>query len=551
MKKYEKIHPRLPELTEQMNDGRLSRREFIRYAALLGVSVGCASDIAGLVNPKPAHAAAAVQRGGILKISVPVQKIIHVTQINSIGPSNVLRQVAEYLTLTDGNNITHPYLLENWQASKDLKTWTLNLRKGIKFNNGDEFTADDVVFTMGLWLNKDLGSSFLGMMGGYLDTRGIEKVNKYQVKLHLKLPEIAVPEHLFHYPGLMMNHRTFEGNFLKNPVGTGPYTIEVYKEGQFCKLKARKDYWQKGFDGQPLPYLDGMEFIDIGTETSPQIAALARADVDLIDLGDASGIDVYGALKNDPNIKIKPVSTAQLRTMRMRVDTKPYDDNRVRMALKLCQNREKILSLAYQGQGLPGKDIHCYEGHPDYCPIATPKYDPEKAKALLTEAGYANGLDISIAVATEWKDVVRFAEILKQDSAPAGFKLNINTMPVSQYWDQWTEVPLGVTDWQHRPLGTMVFNLAYIADEDGKPVPWNETRWVDEEFSTLLKQANGTLDVIERRKIMCKLEMIQQTRGSIGIPYSRNTWSVCRKKVHGVKPHPTNYMLFNEVWKEV
>jgi peptide/nickel transport system substrate-binding protein len=96
----------------------------------------------------------------------------------------------------------------------------------------------------------------------------------------------------------------------------------------------------------------------------------------------------------------------------------------------------------------------------------------------------------------------------------------------------------------------MVLGLGYTADAEGNPVSWNETRWVDEEFNTLLEQANGTYDVEERRKIFCKLEDIQMTRGSIGIPFWRNVWMVMRKRVQGAKPHPNLYMLFNDVWLE-
>ena len=352
-----------------------------------------------------------------------------------------------------------------------------------------------------------------------------------------------MPEHLFHYPAIVLNHRTFEGDFIKRPHGTGPYTLELYREGERCIVKRRNDYWQTG-----MPYLDGMEFIDMGAEMSPQIAAIKTGELDMIDLGDAGGTDIYNALKSDPNVQILPSTTGQTRVLRMRADMKPWSDNRVRMALKLCQHREKILALAYFGQGLQGHDTHVAPKHPEYCKKTIPGYDPRRARQLLTEAGYPNGLDVDLAVGADWADVVRYAEILKQDAAAAGFRINIKIMPTSQYWEKWTEVDLGITPWTHRPLGTMVLNLAYTADDAGKPVPWNETRWVDAEFSTLLKQANGTLDVDERRKIFCKLEDIQMQRGSIGIAYWRNVWMVTRKHVMGVHGHPTLYMLFNKVW---
>jgi len=547
--KNEKVHSYIPELLEQFEKGKLTRREFLRYTALLGMSVSAASSLIGLPRAKPLYAAG-VRRGGTLRVSGAVQKVTHPAQFSWINPSNQLRQVAEYLTYTDKDNITHPYLLENWEVSDDLKTWILNLRTGVKFNNGDDFNADDVVFTMNQWLNKDVGSSLLGMVGGYLNPTGIEKTGKHQVKLHLNRPEIAVPEHLFHYPALVLNHRTFEGDFIKKPHGTGPYTLELYREGERCVVKRRHDYWQKGDDGKTLPYINSMEFIDMGTEMAPQIAAVKAGETDMIDLSDAGGTDVYQALKDDPNINVLPSTTGQTRLLRMRVDMKPWSDNRVRMALKLCQHREKILALAYFGQGLQGQDFHVSPKHPEYCKKPIPKYDPQRAKQLLKEAGYAKGLDVNLAVGNDWTDVVRYAEVLKQDAAPGGFRINIKPMPTSQYWEKWTEVDLGITPWTHRPLGTMVLNLAYVADDEDKPVPWNETRWVDKEFSRLLKKANGTLDVEERRKIFCALEEIQMTRGSIGIAWWRNVWMVARKSVRNVQSHPTLYMLFNKVWLE-
>jgi len=499
-------------------------------------------------KPVPRREAAPV-RGGTLKIASRVHKVTHPAQFSWVAPSNQLRQVAEYLTQTDENNITHPLLLEKWEASEDLKTWTLYLRKGIKHNNGDEFNADDVVFTFGQWLNEDVGSSMLGLMS-YLKPENVEKVDDYTVKLHLERPEIAVPEHLFHYPALVLNHRTFEGDFLKAPHGTGPYTLVEYSEGGRVLLKRREDYWQKGEDGEPLPYLDAMEWIDMGEDFTAWMAAIRAGEVDVLDMGDLGGIDAYLGLKDSPDITLWQAATAQVRVLRMRVDMEPWSDNNVRMALKLCQNREKIMNLAYFGQGLLGADFHVYPKHPEYCEKPIPKYDPEKAKQLLAEAGYPDGLEVNLAVGTGWPDVVSYAEVLKEDAAAAGFKININTMPNAQYWEKWTEVDLGITPWTHRPLGTMVLNLGYTADADGNPVPWNETRWVDDEFNQLLTQANGTLDVEERRKIFCQIEQIMMDRGPIGIAWWQNIHLPFRKIVHGVPAHPTAYALYNQVWKE-
>jgi peptide/nickel transport system substrate-binding protein len=547
MQDKKRLHPGIMKLKEHLRKGKISRREFIRYATLLGMSFFGAIAMAGFSLPGSASAGK-VRRGGILRVATGIQKVTHPAQFSWVEPTNILRQVAEYLTYTDKDNITHPYLLENWKAGKDLKTWTLNIRKAIKFNNGDELDAADVVFSMNQWLNKDVGSSLLGMMGGYLDPTGIEKSGSHQVKLHLKKPEIAVPEHLFHYPAMILNHKTFEGDFVKAPHGTGPYTLELYRESERAVLKRRNDYWQKGADGKPLPYMDGMQFVDMGDEMSPRIAALQAGEIDMIDLATTGGTAAYKALKDNSRVKIKPIGTAQARVLRMRVDLKPWNDNRVRMALKLCQHREKILGLAYFGQGLLGHDFHVCPKHPEYCEKPVPRYNPKKAKQLLKEAGYPKGLKVNLAVGSEWTDVVRYAEILKQDAAPAGFNVTLKTMPTSQYWEKWTEVPLGITPWTHRPLGTMVLNLAYVNDEKGNPVPWNETNWSDPEFSKLIEEANGTLDVDRRREIFCRLEQIQWETGSVGIAWWQNNWQIIADRVRDSEPHPTGYMLFNEVW---
>ena len=329
MKQKNTVHPAINDLKVDLDHGRVTRRQFLRYATLLGMSVFTAGQLAGMAWPQRALAAKPV-RGGKLRISGQVHKITHPARFSWISPSQVTRQVAEYLTWTDGRNITHPYLLRNWAAGDDLKTWTLNLRQGIKWNNGDTLTADDVVFSFNQWMNKDVGSSMLGLVGKYLDQSGIEKVDNYQIRLHLKTAEIAVPEHLFHYPAVILNHKTFEGDFIKKPVGTGAYALETYLPGERALVKRRSDYWQKGADGQSLPYIEEMEFIDMGNEMPPQIAAIKAGEIDMIDLCDSAGVDVFQVLGNDPHINMVGVTSSATRVLRMRVDVKPWDDNRVR-----------------------------------------------------------------------------------------------------------------------------------------------------------------------------------------------------------------------------
>jgi peptide/nickel transport system substrate-binding protein len=548
-------HPYIPELKELYRQGRITRREFLRNACLLGLSFAAANlfltSCGGDEEEGQTGGAAAgdITRGGTLTYGTRVLGIDHPARYSWIeGDANITRFVIEYLTFTDHDNITHPHLLESWEASDDLKTWTLNLRQNVKWSTGEPFNADDVVFTMNEWLNPDVGSSVLGLMN-YLQPTGIEKRDDHTVVLNLDSPQIAVPEHLYHYPSPILDHRTFKGDWLENPVGTGPFTLEEWSTGERVVLKARQEgYWKNGADGKPLPYLDEIICVDMGEEEQARVSGIKGGQIDVFYPEGTSGVQ---ALRDDPSVVIAQIATTQTRVLRMRVDMEPWTDVRVRNAVKLCQDRDKILKLAFFGEGITGPDCHVSPVHPEFSPMDPSPYDPEQAKALLTEAGYPDGLDVTITVGSGWEDIVSYAETLKQDAEPAGIRISINAIPNSAYWDVWTEADFAITSWTHRPLAVMVLPLAYVCDSQGTPVPWNESRWCDAEFDGLLTTAMGTLDLEERRKIMADIQKIQVERGSIGIPYWMNSWIIHTPSVKGMRAHPTNYNdTWIEAWKE-
>ncbi len=566
-KKPTDAHPYIPELQDLYRQGRVTRREFLRYATLLGMSAAAASAfVAGCGGPTPTPAAPAApaataapqptaipqptaapvaagpKRGGTFTIASRVPRIDHPARFSWIEGVNQMRQVCEYLTYTGYDNITVPWLLDRWEANADVNEWTLYLKKGIKFNNGQDFTADDVIFNLQQWLDPDIGSSMLGLMS-YLKPTNIEKVDDYTVKLYLDSPQIGVPEHLFHYPAMIVP-KTFEGDIIRQPIGTGPYLLEEYIETERCVLKRRTDYYRMGVDGQPLPYIEKLVYLDLGEDPAARTAAIRSGQVD--NIFNPNG-DEWQAVKDVPNLVVYSAPTAQTFVIRMRVDQPPWNDNRVRQALKKCLERQKMLDLAWFGNGVLAHDTHVAPVHPAYCEKPIPPYDPEGARKLLAEAGYPNGLEVELS-SQQARAEPAMAQVLKESAAAGGFNIKLNLMPSSNYWDKWTEVPLGITIWAHRPLDTMVLALAYTADAEGKPVAWNETAWVDEEFTKLLREAERTLDVEKRRAIMCKLEDIQMERGSVGIPFWTSVWYIAHKKIKNVAAHPTNYDILYEAW---
>ena len=561
-KKRNDVHPYIPELEDLYLKGKVSRREFLRMATLLGVSVAGATTFLTSCGPteeatevpveEATEAPAATEappaggpvRGGTYTASMQLQLLDHPARLSWVEGANIVRQFGEYLTETGPDNITRPYLLEKWEASEDVKTWDLYLKQGIKFNNGDEFNAEDVMFTFGEWLNEDVGSSMLGLLAYLRGMQDVEKLDDYHIRLHLQYGDIGVPEHLFHYPAVVL-HRDFEGDIIKKPVGTGAFLLEEYAEGERAVFKRREDYWRNGEDGDPLPYLD--ELIYVSTDKDAGVAALQGGQVD--NVYDPRPTD-FNALKDNPNLTVRAASTSQCLLGRMRVDLEPWDDVRVRNALKMCQDRAKILQLAYFNEGDLSIDAHMAPVHPAYCEKPIPEYDPEGAKALLEEYAAEKGLELPLKVTLATKNdqaEPEIAQALKELALPGGFDITLDITEPGGYWDRWTEVDLGITSWTHRPIAVMVLPLAYTEEAIGN---WNETRWTDEEFEGLLREAQGTLDVEARRSIMCKMEDIMQDRGPIFNSFWKSVWNITNSKFKNVKAHPTAYDLLYDVWKE-
>jgi peptide/nickel transport system substrate-binding protein len=549
-------HPYIPTLKRQLAERQLDRREFLRTATLLGMSAGAAYAFAGKVTGErllPAAEAQSLPRGGTLRLGMRCQDLKSPHTYSWIESANSARQVCDYLAITGVDNITRPGLVEKWEASPDLKTWTLRLRRNVKWHSGRQFTADDVVWNLKRVLDPKTGSSVLGLMKGFIleeyetgekddkgnpkkttrlwDANAVQKVDDFTVRLNGKSAQLAVPEQLFHYPLLILDPAE-NGEFKAGSNGTGAFQMVSSEVGRKQVLKAKPGYWGGG------PYLDQLEFIDLGDDPAAAVAALAGKQVDGLYLADIVQLE---ALQKLPHIQLHQVTTAYTATARMH-PVKPFDDKRVRQAMRYAVDANSVLQVSHRGLGQPGEHHHVSPVHPEYAKLAPFQRDVAKAKKLLSDAGYPNGIDVELAARPQpaWELVA--VQTMVEQWKDAGIRVKINVMPSTQYWEVWTKVPFGFTTWAHRPLGIMTLALAYRTG-----VPWNESKYSNKDFDTLLTQAEGTVDVNQRRELMAKLETILQEDGPIIQPVWRALFTFHDKRVQGFRMHPTGYIFAHQL----
>ena len=529
-------HPWVDELASMVRRREIGRRDFLRTTALLGVSVASAKAyLAGIgagFMPGPAEAQEP-KMGGTLRFAMQTQEITDPALYNWIEASDITRNCIEYLTYVDPDNVTHPYLADSWSPSDDLKTWSFKLHPGIKWSNGDDFGTDDVAYNFKRWLDPNSKSVNRTQFAGL----EFEKTGPLDFKLHLAHPKMSLPEELYAYTCPIV-HKGFDeegGDWKKNPIGTGPFQLTEFQIGRIAKVTKRQGYW-----GKPA-YLDEIQYIDLGTDISAHLAALAAGQVDIIYRITTAELDLAKRL---PNVQLVSTPSAMTICLRMQVDKPPFDNIKLRKAIQLAADNEQMLNLALRGQGLLGQDFHVASIQPEYFKLPPMKRDVAQAKKLLAESGHESGLNLEILVGnTQGRFEQDTAQVLAQNLSEIGVNLKLNVLPTAQYWPIWDKVPFGVTFWAHRPLAVMTLDLAYRTGAQ-----WNETHFNNPDFDKALDNAMSIVDPKERSKAMQPVEQILQDQALMVQPFFVTKMTAASTKVHGFRMHPAEYFRMDGVW---
>ena len=336
-----------------------------------------------------------------------------------------------------GTTELRPHLAESYEVSEDGTTYTFNLREGVLFHNGREMTAEDVKYSLERTLDPETRSPgqgfFLGISGAqaFIDgeaeeVTGIQVLDPYTVEITLDEPNASFLHLMainFSYVVPQEAVEEFGEDFGRNPVGTGAFQLQDWRLGQEIVIERNPNYFVEG-----LPYLDEIVF-QVGVEPTVALLRLQRGEVDI--LGDgippAQFVEIINNPANDDLIESGP----QLQTgyVAMNVNVEPFDDVRVRQAVNMAINKDRIVRIINNRATpanqvlpplMPGYD-EAYEGY---------AYDVEEARRLLAEAGYPEGFSTQL-FANNTDPNPRIAQSIQQDLAQIGIDVELRTLAQS------------------------------------------------------------------------------------------------------------------------
>lgn len=433
------------------------------------------------------------------------------------------------LVRLDENGVPQPELATAWQANEDATVWTFTLQAGVTFHDGHAFTSADVVYTFAHLLDPDLQSPMAAPLGLIAST---ETPDEQTVIFQLSQGHADFPLLLGHRAAAIIAENSAD-TIGQSGIGTGPFQLESLNVEGTTVLVANDDYW-KG-----VPGLAKVELIGLA-DAEARTLAMQAGQVDLIFNVTATQAELFAG---NVDFTVLRFPSSRWLGFVMRVDTPPFDDPRVRKALRLVADRQTMLDLVLSGEGTLACDT----------PVAPSDayrlnnecaQDVEGAKALLTEAGYADGLEVTLYTSTNNPQWVPLAEIYQQQAAAAGINVTLEVVPADSYWSEvWTKQPFHTTLWAER-LADQFLNENWRST-----AKWNESHYQSTEFDALLDTARAALDFETRRATYQAAQQLIFDEGGHIIPYHVNDFTIVSNKVTGIPARTWLHLEWHTITK--
>jgi len=539
------LHPVVKMYAQECLDGQLSRREFLTRATALGVSAVVAYGAIGLLAP-PALAQDG-KPGGVLRMNMETRAGKDPRAWDWSELANFARGWLDYAVEYNKDGSLRGMLVESWETSDDATEITLRVRQGVKWNNGDDFTAEHLAFNITRWCDGNVeGNSMAGRMSSLQNPEtkvardgAITVVDAATIKLTLTAPDITVIVGMADYPAAVV-HPSFDGGDTgDSPIGTGPYLPTHDEVGVKQELTLNKDHVWWGTAVYGGPYLDQIVFIDTGTDPAALVSAAEADEIDMTYRTQGDFVAVFDGLGWT---KSEAVTAATI-AVRFNQLSDLYKDAKVRKALSMAVDNAIVLELGNAGLGTVAENHHVCAIHPEYAKLPPLVVDPAAAKAAIAEAGMADTEFELISIDDDWQAAT--CDAVAAQIRDAGINIKRTILPGSTFWNDWTKYPFSATEWNMRPLGVQILALAYRSGE-----AWNEAAFSNAEFDTKLAMALATPDADARRVIMADIEAIMQNEGVLIQPYWRAVFRHMKDTVRGADMHPTFELHHYKWWIE-